>query len=226
MSKQRFIAYYRVSTNKQKKSGLGLAAQKEAVSIFINSGNHKLVREFKEVESGKNDDRRQLNEALQLCKLTNSKLLIAKLDRLSRNVAFLAGLMESKVGFVCCDIPEANELTIHIMAAVAQDERKRISERTKAALKAAKARGTKLGNPNLAKVRNSDITQANKKRIEIASQVANELMPIINNIRSEGSTSLREIAAELNQLGITTARGSEWQATSVSRILSRAHEML
>ncbi len=225
MSSQRFISYYRVSTDKQGKSGLGLEAQREAVSVFINTGGHTLAKEFTEVESGKDNNRTQLNEALRLCKLTNSKLLIAKLDRLSRNVAFLATLMETKVGFVCCDIPEANELTLHIMSAVAQDERKRISDRTKAALKAAKARGTKLGNPNILKVRNKDTTKAIERRSQIASQSANELIPIIDNIRSEGSTSLREIAAELNQLGIKTARGSEWKATSVSRIISRAHEM-
>ena len=222
MSSQRFISYYRVSTDKQGKSGLGLEAQREAVSVFINSGNHILSKEFTEVESGKDNNRTQLNEALRLCRLTNSMLLIAKLDRLSRNVAFLAGLMESKVSFVCCDIPEANELTIHIMAAVAQDERKRISERTKAALKAAKARGTQLGNPNLWKVRNTDTTKASERRSQIASESAHELIPIIENIRSGGPTSLREIATELNLLGIKTARGSEWKATSVSRIISRA----
>lgn len=224
MSKQRFIAYYRVSTDKQGKSGLGLEAQREAVSSYLNGLKHELINEFTEVESGKNNSRAQLHEALRLCKLTNSRLIIAKLDRLSRNVAFLANLMESKVKFVCCDIPEANELTLHILAAVAQDERKRISQRTKAALQAVKARGKRLGNPNLAAVRNTDTTKATETRHKQALESADELLPVIQNIQADGAGSLREIADRLNSLGITTARGSEWHANSVRRILARVSQ--
>src|SRR5213080_3501248 len=143
----KFIAYFRVSTDKQGKSGLGLEAQRNAVLDYLNGGRWSLVQEFVEVESGKHSDRPQLTAALAACKKHKAKLVIAKLDRLSRNLAFIATLMESGVEFVAVDMPEANKLTVHILAAVAEHEREMISERTKAALKAAKARGTRLGNP-------------------------------------------------------------------------------
>src|SRR5262245_12406288 len=140
----RFIAYYRVSTDKQGKYGLGLDAQRKAVLDFLDGGKWELVGEFTEIESGKRNDRPELEKALAACKKHRAKLVIAKLDRLSRNVAFIAMLMDRKVDFVCCDNPTAAKFTIHILAAVAEHERDAISARTKAALAAAKANGKKL----------------------------------------------------------------------------------
>ena len=148
----KFIAYYRVSTDRQGKSGLGLDAQRKAVEDYLNGGRWTLVHEFTEIESGKRNDRPKLEEALAVCKKQKAKLVIAKLDRLSRNLAFIATLMESGVEFVAVDNPHANKLTIHILAAVYQHEREMISERTKAALAAAKKRGQRLGNPDIAEV--------------------------------------------------------------------------
>src|SRR4030088_1704163 len=146
-----FIAYFRVSTDRQGKSGLGLAAQREAVMSYLDGGRWALVDEVTEIESGKRNDRPELMKALAACKKQKAKLVIAKLDRLSRNLAFIATLMDSGVEFVAVDNPHANKLTIHILAAVAQHEREMIAQRTKEALKAAKARGQRLGNPNLSK---------------------------------------------------------------------------
>jgi len=214
----KFVAYYRVSTQKQGQSGLGLEAQQEAVRGHMNGGAWELAGEFVEVESGKNNNRPKLQAALKLCRLTGATLIVAKLDRLSRNAAFLVNLMESKARFVCVDNPNANELTIHILAAVAQDERKRISERTKAALGAAKARGTKLGNPNLAAIRHSDTGRANEKRKQLANSHRADLAEIVGDIRQSGVTSLSGVACQLNALGITTRRGGKWTATQISRL--------
>src|SRR4051812_27644927 len=145
MARGNFVAYHRVSTAKQGRSGLGLEAQQEAVQTYLNGGSWRLVAEVVEVESGKRNDRPKLQEALRLCRLHAAILVIAKLDRLSRNYAFIASLMEGGVKFRAVDFPEANELTVHILSAVAQHERKMISQRTKDALQAAKARGKKLG---------------------------------------------------------------------------------
>src|SRR4051812_23673287 len=145
MGHSSFVAYYRVSTARQGRSGLGLEAQKKAVSDFLNGGPWQLLAEFVEIESGKTDDPPELEQALATCELSGATLVVAKLDRLSRNLAFLAKLQDSGARFVAADMPEANELTIHIMAAVAQAERKAISTRTKEALAAAKARGVRLG---------------------------------------------------------------------------------
>ena len=143
----RFVAYYRVSTDRQGKSGLGLEAQREAVQSYLNGGSWTLAAEVTEVESGKRNDRPELDRALGLCRLYGATLVVAKLDRLARNVAFISKLMESGVDFVAVDFPQANRLTVHILAAVAKHEAAMISQRTKAALAAAKARGVKLGNP-------------------------------------------------------------------------------
>src|SRR5437870_2412558 len=149
----KFIAYYRVSTDRQGRSGLGLDAQRKAVEDYLNGGRWTLVDHFTEVESGKRSDRPELDKALAACKRHKAKLVIAKLDRLSRNLAFIATLMDSGVEFIAVDNPHANKLTIHILAAVAQHEREMISARTSAALKAAKARGKRLGNPRLGDAR-------------------------------------------------------------------------
>jgi DNA invertase Pin-like site-specific DNA recombinase len=211
----RFVAYYRVSTDKQGKSGLGLAAQREAVANYLNGGPWTLVGEFTEVESGKRNDRPELEKALAACKRQKAKLIIAKLDRLGRNLAFIAALMESGVEFVAVDNPHANKLTVHILAAVAQHEREMTSERTKAALAAAKRRGQKLGNPNLqaAAKRGVATLRANARRF------AANVRPVIEEIMRAGATSHNQIAAELNKRNVKTARGGTWTHVQVGAIL-------
>ena len=217
-SRKAFVAYYRVSTGEQERSGLGLEGQRAAVLDFINGGAANLVAEFTETESGKRNDRPQLAEALAACKKHRAKLVIAKLDRLARNVAFISNLMESGVDFVAVDMPDANRLTVHILAAVAEHEREMISERTKAALAAAKARGVKLGSPDPGKGSAIGVA-ANKER---ADQFAANVVPIIREIEASGVTSHLGIAKALNARGIPTARGGEWYDSTVKNILRRA----
>jgi len=180
----RFVAYYRVSTDKQGESGLGLDAQRQAVMNYLNGGPWRLVAEHTEVESGKRNARPELQKALPACRRHKAKLCIAKLDRLSRNLAFIATLMDSGVEFVATDNPHANKLTIHILAAVAEHEREAISERTKAALAAAKARGKKLGGPRLALARRASI----KARSEAADAFAANVRPIIKEIQASAQS--------------------------------------
>jgi DNA invertase Pin-like site-specific DNA recombinase len=221
MTVTKFIAYYRVSTNKQGKSGLGIEAQQASVADYLATTSGELVNEFIEVQSGKDNQRPELAKALRKCRLTGATLVIAKLDRLSRNAAFLMNLQESAVNFICCDMPEANTLTVGLMACMAEYERKRISENTKAALKAAKARGVKLGNPRLDEVRCTDITAAQTARIAKAKARNGEILDVINEIQSDaGELSLRAISRRLNEAGYRTSRGKDWQATSVKRILA------
>lgn len=217
----RTVTYYRVSTAKQGRSGLGLEAQQAAIAAFCASRDCQPLGEYVEVESGKRDDRPELTKALHHAKVTGATLVIAKLDRLSRNLAFLAQLQDAGTRFIAADMPEANELTIHIMAAMAQAERKAISKRTKEALVAAKARGTKLGNPMGAKAfgeskGNGAAVDAIKAK---ALTFANDVAPIIEAIKADGHTSLRAIAGELNARGIITARGGKWAAQSVSDVM-------
>jgi DNA invertase Pin-like site-specific DNA recombinase len=211
----KFIAYFRVSTDKQGKSGLGLEAQRKAVLDYLDGGRWSLVQEFVEIESGKHNERPQLTAALAACKKHRARLVIAKLDRLSRNLAFIAALMESGVEFVAVDNPHANKLTVHILAAVAEHEREMISERTKAALRAAKARGTRLGNPQLAKAakRGTAAVKANAK------QFAANVLPIIEEIERAGFTSHNAIAAKLNERNVRTARGGKWTHVQVGAVL-------
>jgi len=208
----KFIAYYRVSTQKQGESGLGLEAQREAVLTYLNGGNWKLIEEYTEVESGKRKDRPQLAAAIAACKKQKATLVIAKLDRLARNVHFISGLMESGVDFIAADNPHANRLTVQILAAVAEDEARRISERTKAALAAAKARGVKLG------ANGAKLAEANRNA---ANSFAQDLAPVVEKIRSAGHATVKEIAAELNRREIPTARGGKWHPTSTQRLLKR-----
>jgi len=211
----KFIAYFRVSTDRQGKSGLGLEAQREAVMNYLNGGRWSLVDEFTEVESGKHSDRPELAKALAACKKRKAKLVIAKLDRLSRNLAFIAALMESGVEFVAVDMPHATKLTIHILAAVAEHEREMISERTKAALAAAKKRGQRLGNPGITEVakRGRAVLKANARRF------AANVRPIIDEIMRAGATSHNAIAAKLNERNVKTARGGTWTHVQVGAIL-------
>jgi DNA invertase Pin-like site-specific DNA recombinase len=218
----KWVAYYRVSTAKQGRSGLGLDAQRKAVSDYLNGGDWKLAAEYTEVESGKRSDNRpQLAEALAGCKKYKAKLIVAKLDRLARNVAFISKLMESGVEFVACDMPIANKLTIHILAAVAEHEREVISQRTKDALAQARKRlakqGKKLGNPNI-----TDAAKAGAAtNRENANRFAQNTLPIIGEIRANGVTSLRGIARVLAARGIPSARGMPWSPVAVSNILKR-----
>jgi DNA invertase Pin-like site-specific DNA recombinase len=212
----KFVAYFRVSTDRQGKSGLGLEAQRQAVMSYLNGGRWTLVSEFTEVESGKRDDNRpQLAAAIAACKRQKARLVIAKLDRLSRNLAFIAALMESGVEFVAVDHPHMNKLTIHILAAVAEHEREMISERTKAALQAAKARGKVLGNPNMPEIskRGTVAVIANARRF------AANVRPIIDEIMRAGATSHNAIAAKLNERNVRTARGGVWTHVQVGAIL-------
>jgi len=207
----KFIAYYRVSTTRQGDSGLGLEAQKHAVISYLNGGNWKLIAEFTEVESGRKSKRPQLAAAMAAAKKAKATLVIAKLDRLARNLHFISGLMESGIDFLAVDNPTANRLTVQILAAVAEDEGRRISERTKAALAAAKARGTKLG------ANGKKLAAAN---IAAADSFASDLTSIISTYLSAG-LSRSEIAATLNRQSIPTARGGQWHATSVQRLVKR-----
>lgn len=208
----KFVAYFRVSTDRQGKSGLGLEAQRKAVTDYLNDGDWSLVGEFTEIESGKRNARPELTKALVLCKRQKSKLVIAKLDRLSRNLAFIATLMDSGIEFVAVDNPHANKLTIHILAAVAQHEREMIGARTKAALAAAKARGVELG-----RYGRECLAPANRAK---ALSQAERLAPEIAEMRKE-RLSIRAMARELNKKGIKPANGTKWHAMTVSRVLER-----
>ena len=202
-----YIAYYRVSTDRQGASGLGLDAQRQAVAGFV--GNGQLVAEFTEIESGRrHTNRPQLLAALAECRKRRAVLLIARLDRLARNVAFIANLMESGADFIACDMPQATRLTIHILAAVAEHEREMISKRTKAALAEAKRRGTKLGNPRI------EAARAKATATHHSRQPVPEVAALMQGWRQQQWT-LRRIADELNRLNIRPARGLQWYASSV-----------
>jgi DNA invertase Pin-like site-specific DNA recombinase len=211
------VAYYRVSTHRQGRSGLGLQAQRQAVRDYLDGGRWTLVSEHTEVESGKHADRPELAQAIAVCRRHKAKLIIAKLDRLSRNLAFTAALMDSGVEFIAVDNPTANKLTIHILAAVAQHEREAISERTKAALRAAKARGKKLGGPKLKEATAASLVV----RRQAADAFAANVRPIIEEIRASGVTSLRAIARALVARGVRTRRGGVWSNVQVADVLRR-----
>jgi DNA invertase Pin-like site-specific DNA recombinase len=228
MAENKFIAYYRVSTQRQGTSGLGLEAQKTTVLDYLKTGKGILAAEFVEIESGKRADRPKLMDALHLCRLTNSKLIIAKLDRLSRNLAFINSLLEAKVEFVCVDLPMANTLTIQILAAVAEAEARTISERTRAALMAAKARGVKLGSPvtkpfNDAQRRQGIANSVAARKIK-SYKFVEDVQSLILDLKASG-LSLTDIAHNLNTRGIKTARGtSTWYAETVRRVLNTLRE--
>lgn len=220
----RVIAYYRVSTEAQGRSGLGLDAQRQAVRSLCEGRGWQVIAEHTEIESGKRADRPELISALHNAKLTGALLVVAKLDRLSRSVAFLSALQDSGARFIGADMPEANELTVHIMAAVAQAERKAIGRRTREALAAAKARGQKLGNPNGAEA----LRRAGRGNVDAvavlkddADSFALELAPVLEDIRRSGLTSLPLMAKALNERHIQTRRGGKWHPSSVRNLLQR-----
>ncbi|OAN98065.1 recombinase family protein [Sulfitobacter geojensis] len=223
----KIVAYYRVSTKAQGASGLGLEAQQNAVQAFSGASGATIIQSYTEVESGTKNTRPQLEAAMHHAQITGATLVIAKLDRLSRNAAFLLNLKESGVQFVAADMPTANALTVGIMALVAQQEAIAISERTSAGLQAAKRRGVVLGNPNGADA----LRRANKGNTDAiaaikhtADAAAHKLASTITAIRSEGHTSLRQIADQLNARGIKTQRGGKWYASTVRNVEARLVE--
>jgi len=210
-----FIAYLRVSTARQGESGLG-DGQRAAVEAFARQHGGTIVGSHVEVESGRKSDRPELAKALAAARKAKATLLIAKLDRLARNVAFIANLMDAGVDFVACDQPFASRLTLHILAAVAEDEARRISERTKAALKAAKARGIKLGSPIAAET----AAKARAARSSYAAKANATTRAVIVDIQRAGVSTLTAIARTLEARGVRTPSGcSTWQPVQVSRLL-------
>jgi DNA invertase Pin-like site-specific DNA recombinase len=220
----RLVAYERVSTARQGQSGLGLEAQRRVIGDFAAARGAEVLARFTEVESGRKADRPELLKALHHAKVTGATLVIAKLDRLSRNAAFLLALRDSGVRFVACDMPEANDLTVGVMALVAEAERKAISRRTKEALAVAKARGVKLGNPNGAAALRRAGRGGTALRATVtanADRFAQDLAPVLTDIRAAGHLSLRAIAAELTARGIRTRRGGRWGVGNVKALLER-----
>jgi len=229
MAKGKFVSYLRVSTDKQGRSGLGLEAQRAAVENYLNGGRWTLVAEYLETESGKRSDRPKLAKALAHAKAIGATVVFAKLDRLTRNVDLLRSLVASDVDLVFCDLPHVppgamGRFLLTQMASVAELEAGLISERTKAALAAAKARGVKLGNPNGARaLKGKQVGNAQAVAAVKANAVhrAANLQSIVDDIRSHGITSVRALTAELNDRGILTPRGGAWHPTSAARLLAR-----
>lgn len=219
MANGKFIAYHRVSTQKQGLSGLGLEAQKQTVLTYLNGGSWELVQEFVEVETGKGADaldrRPQLRAAIEACKKQKATLIIAKLDRLARNVHFVSGLIESGVDFVCADMPQANKVMLQMYSVMAEWERDQISARTKAALQAAKARGIVLGVAGKANLKPNI-----EARQKAAGDFAAKLKGVVEGMRARG-LSQRAILGELNSLGVKTAKGGEWSLIQLQRVLAR-----
>ncbi len=218
-----YVSYLRVSTTRQGISGLGLEAQRKAGTDF-GACRGEVLSEYCEIESGKRADRPQLALALADAKRSGAVLLIAKLDRLSRNVAFIANLLEGGVEIVAADNPNANRMMLQMYSVFAEEEGRAISERTKAALAAAKARGVKLGwaIPSRAGQQQEAAQKGAEQIKSAADQFAANIMPVIEQVKATGTTSLRGIAGQLNQRGLKTARGGAWYAGTVQNILARS----
>jgi DNA invertase Pin-like site-specific DNA recombinase len=212
MQSKKYIAYYRVSTNRQGQSGLGLEAQKAAVTQYLNGGDWEILEEFTEVESGKKNNRPKLQEALAACKRLQATLIIAKLDRLARNVHFISGLMEAGVEFVAVDNPTANKLMLHMLAAFAEHEREMISDRTRKALAAAKARGVRLGKNG---------KKLAKKNQQTADEFAESMRSVVAKIQKEGALTIQDICYQLNGQGYKGLRGGCWHISSVFKLMKR-----
>jgi len=222
-----FVAYYRVSTTKQGESGLGLAAQRDAVHNYLNGGNWNIIMELEEVESGRKSNRQrpELDKALSLCRETGATLIVARLDRLYRNVFFTSMIMESGIDFICCDMPQANRFTIHVLAACAEEEARLVSKRTKAGLAALKKRspGIKLGNPHI-----EDLGDTGRNANSLAAQRhAEKVYPIIQRIQKSGIITYRGIARELNNRRDVATRqtnakvSKQFTAQQVKNIINR-----
>lgn len=207
----KYVAYYRVSTARQGQSGLGLEAQQDAVRRYLNGGTWTLIGEFTEVESGRRAARPRLEEAIALAKREKATLVVAKLDRLYRNLHFISKLMHEKIDFIACDNPHATRLTIHILAAVAEHEAELISERTKAALDAVRARGVRLGSPTP----ELGAEAGGKVAASEADRFAGNIQPLLADLRRRGVSTYRELADALNARGVPTARGGAWFASTV-----------
>lgn len=218
----KFVAYYRVSTDKQGKSGLGLEAQRDAVATYLNGGNWTVLKEFTEVETGKGSNalerRPELQKALTLAKKEKATLIIGKLDRLARNVHFISGLLETGVTFICADMPDADRTMLQMLSVFAEFEARKISQRTKDALRIKKAQleaeGKRLGNPS------PDLATTNRARTEKADANTQKIRDLLTTWQSNGMTQ-RAMADELNRLGVTTTRGQEWKQGQVQRALKR-----
>jgi DNA invertase Pin-like site-specific DNA recombinase len=226
MATGNYVAYYRVSTDQQGRSGLGIEAQQAAVRAYLDGGRWSVIGEFTEIESGKLNTRPQLAAAFEQCRLTGAKLVIAKLDRLSRDVHFLSGLRDAGIDYVCADNPNANRFTTHIMAAMAEHEREMISTRTKDALAAAKARGKRLGGWRATRRDGSPrkpldgIARAHDAVRQQSAAFDARVAPIVTELRANGM-SLQAIARELTARHVATRRGGAWTATAVSKLLAR-----
>lgn len=220
--KIKYVAYYRVSTARQGRSGLGLEAQQRAVRDYLDGNGWEIVAEHVEIESGARADRPELTKALAACRVHGATLVIAKMDRLARNVAFISNLMESGVEFTAVDFPQANRLTIHVLAAVAEHEREMISRRTKDALAAAKRRGVRLGRPQnmTPEGRARGSRKGNEAKTARAIARAIDIVPLIEEVRAAGATSLAGIARALNERGVPSPRGGKWYASSVRNALA------
>jgi DNA invertase Pin-like site-specific DNA recombinase len=230
---EKLVAYFRVSTKRQGESGLGLAGQQTDVERFASGHNGEVIRQFVEVETGTRKDRPELDKALAFAKRAKARLVVAKLDRLARNVAFTSALMESGVEFVACDNPHANRLTIHILAAVAEDEARRISDRTKKALAEAKRKGVKLGSARpghwdgredrrLAGAHAGGQAAAESHR-RAAIDEYRDLVPLIVRLRNDGHSN-QTIADTLNKEGYRTRRDAAWNRMQVGRVLQRTNQ--
>ena len=217
----KYVVYYRVSTKKQAISGLGLEAQKTIVQNYLKNSNN-IIAEYIEVETGKSVNRPQLNEALQCCKENNATLIVAKLDRLARNLHFVTSLQVANVDFICCDMPTANRLTIHIISAIAENEALLISQRTKQALAEKKRQGVKLGNPQNNGLTEQNIAKGRSIRIEnaLSNEHNRKASTLIGMMRNNGS-KWSEIVSQLNQNGFRTRRNCQFDITAVKRLYAR-----
>ena len=224
MSQGSIVTYLRVSTQKQGQSGLGLEAQRKAVEDYLNGSDWNILDELVEIESGKNSKRPKLLQAIELCKASGAKLVVATISRLARDAAFLLNLKDAGIDFVCADMPEANRLTIGIMALVAEEERNAISKRTKAALAAAKARGQQLGayrNGVFVGRRGTaqDAEKAREARTAVFQARTKEKLPMLKLVDPDGTLSTRAIASELNRMSVATVSGKgSWSSNSVRRL--------
>lgn len=216
---RRFVAYYRVSTQQQSRSGLGLTAQRQAVQDYLAQYGGEIIAEFQEIESGKNANRPQFHQAADYAELAHATLLVAKLDRLSRDLHFITGLQRRGIRFTLCDLPDVDQLTIHVLAAMAQHEANMISQRTRLALDAARAKGKVLGNPHLNDIRHQDTGNANQQRTLRQSDWKLRMQRLIQHLEEqEGIEKGSDMARILNQRGLTTYRGRPFTSATISRL--------